>query len=139
MNQSVTLAERLQVGSQIMQGPDEDQGAEGGGLAPSAAMRFTHHAHHAKTPPELVYIVTEVQQLMDRLNLEPGGSLDADSQQEARKRDASRAQTALRRTHSAPATVSAAFHPENFMPIHLCQDEAGHSTCPIMLTEFELH
>merc|ERR1719471_1522777 len=31
MNQRVTLAERLQVGSQIMQGPDEDQGAEGSG------------------------------------------------------------------------------------------------------------
>jgi len=91
-----------------------------------------------QAPPELMYIITEAQELMDQMNLNPGSAISDDAHREARERSREQ-QNRIRRTHSAPARVAQAFHPENFMAIHLCQDAEGKATCPIMLTDFEPH
>jgi len=91
-----------------------------------------------QSPPELMYIITQAQELMDQMNLNPGSAISDDAHREARERSRER-QNEIRRSNSAPARVSQAFHPENFMPIHLCQDAEGKATCPIMLTDFTPH
>jgi len=131
-NERITVAQRFA----YLQEQQEDAREEPTPAAIQLPPAPADPSFYLQTPPELMYIITETQNIVERLNLEVGPSLSLEDQQDGRKEDSDRKQRTLRRASSAPAAVSAAFHPENFMPIHLCQDDHGKATCPIMLTDF---
>lgn len=92
-----------------------------------------------QTPPEVIYVITQLQTVVNRMHLNPGPSFSLEAEQRGAMRDSERRQSQLRRMNSAPATVSESFHPENFMPIGLCRDSEGRGMCPIMHTDFKVH